>query len=105
MTKDPSIIAHQEWLGYVQPTGLVVSIPALLGASAFVNRNYKPEHDRFISFLPKNADGDVIPEVPDFVSFAENVLGWDKSFILGAPGSESVPTELEVTLEHYGETL
>jgi hypothetical protein len=32
MARDPEAIAHQEWLGYVQPVGLVVSIPALLAA-------------------------------------------------------------------------
>jgi hypothetical protein len=36
---DPPILAHQEWLGYVQPSGLVVSIPALIEARAYVNRN------------------------------------------------------------------
>ena len=44
MPRDPAILAHQEWLGYVQPTGLVVSIPSLIDASAFLNRNYGPEH-------------------------------------------------------------
>jgi len=29
MAKDPAILAHQEWLGYVQPDRLVVSTPAL----------------------------------------------------------------------------
>ena len=33
MAKDPAILAHQEWLGYVQPVGLVVSIPAMLDAN------------------------------------------------------------------------
>ena len=28
MAQDPEYRAHQEWLGYVQPVGLVVSIPA-----------------------------------------------------------------------------
>jgi hypothetical protein len=52
MVKDPAIVAHQEWIGYVQPTGLVVSIPALVDASAFLNRNYGPDHQRFLSALP-----------------------------------------------------
>ena len=53
MPRDPAILAHQEWLGYVQPTGLVVSIPALIDASAFLNRNYGPDHQRFLSALPQ----------------------------------------------------
>ena len=38
MAKDPEQLAHQQWLGYVQPVGLVVSIPALLAADAHPNR-------------------------------------------------------------------
>ena len=37
--KPPDELAHLEWLGYVQPTGLVVSIPAMLSAQCFVNKN------------------------------------------------------------------
>ena len=105
MAKDPAIYAHQEWLGYVQPTGLVVSIPALVDASAFLNRNYGPDHQRFLSALPKNGDGEVVPEIPDFVQFATDVLNWDASLLNGSPGAELVPTDLEVNLENYNETL
>ena len=31
---DPAIQAHLEWLGFVRPTGLVVSAPALVRAGA-----------------------------------------------------------------------
>ena len=48
MAKDPAILAHQEWLGYVQPVGLVVSIPAMLEARAVINRNFAPDHARFL---------------------------------------------------------
>ena len=37
--KDPELIAHQEWLGYLQPVGLVVSPPALAVAGAYPNKN------------------------------------------------------------------
>lgn len=39
MPKSPEELAHQEWLGYVQPVGLVVSIPAMLEAQCYVNKN------------------------------------------------------------------
>ena len=105
MAKDPTVLAHQEWLGYVQPTGLVVSIPAMVDAGAVINRNFGPDHQRFLAALPQDAKGEVIPEIPDFLVFAQDVLGWDTSFILGAPGSDPVPDSLEVTLENYNETL
>ncbi len=105
MPKDPAILAHQEWLGYVQPTGLVVSIPALVDASAFLNRNYGPDHQRFLAALPQNSDHEVVPEIPDFVQFAKDVLNWDPSLLNGSPDGEPVPADLEVNLETYNETL
>src|SRR5437867_1444226 len=99
MTKDPAILAHQEWLGYVQPTGLVVSIPALVDASAFLNRNYGPDHQRFLSALPQDADHEPIPEIPDFIHFAQYVLNWDSTLIAGVSGSAPLPAELEANLE------
>ena len=105
MAKDPAIIAHQEWIGYVQPTGLVVSIPALVDASAFLNRNYGPDHQRFLSALPQDSEGEPIPQISDFVAFAKDVLGWAGELMLGAPCSDPVPSELEAVLEAYNETL
>ena len=35
---DPNTRAHLEWLGFIQPNGLVVSAPALVKASAILNR-------------------------------------------------------------------
>jgi hypothetical protein len=54
MAKDPEQLAHQQWLGYVQPVGLVVSIPALLAAQAHVNRNIALEHQRFLGCLGRD---------------------------------------------------
>jgi len=104
MSRDPELV-HKEWLGYVQPVGLVVSIPALLDASAVLNQNYGPEHQRFLSALPQNGDSEPIPEIPDFLHFAQTVLNWDISLLAGAPGSDPVPNDLEVNLENYNETL
>lgn len=69
MAKDPAQVAHQEWLGYVQPIGLVVSIPALLAAQAHVNRNIVPDHQRFLACLPRDRHDEVIAEIRDFPEF------------------------------------
>ena len=45
MARDPETIAHQEWLGFVQPVGLVASIPALLQAQAHINKNITPDQE------------------------------------------------------------
>jgi hypothetical protein len=71
--KDPELIAHQQWLGYVQPVGLVVSIPAMVQAQAYVNRNIAPDHQRFLECLPD--DDTSPPAIADLARFAQEVLG------------------------------
>src|SRR5215469_5266993 len=105
MAKDPAILAQQEWLGYVQPVGLVVSIPAMLEASLRVNQNIAPEHRQFLEALPSNAEGDPIGEIDDFPRFAQEVLGWAPSDLCGASDSDPVPVSFEVALPEYNETL
>jgi len=75
MTRDPEALAHKEWLGYVQPVGLVVSIPALLAAQAHINRNIAPDHQRFLACLPRDKDDEPIPEIRDFGEVTRSVLG------------------------------
>jgi hypothetical protein len=53
MTKSAEELAHLEWLGYVQPVGLVVSVPAMLEAQCYVNKNIIAEHGRLLSCLPR----------------------------------------------------
>lgn len=105
MAKDPAILAHQEWLGYVQPVGLVVSIPALVEARAFLNRNYAPDHRRFLDVLPTSRDGEPVPEIADFPAFARAVFGWGADDLWGAPGAPALPASLEAPLPEYGETV
>ena len=105
MAKDPAILAHQEWLGYVQPSGLVVSIPALIEARAYVNRNISPDHQRFLSALPSDRDGEPVPEIANFPEFARSVFGWAPEDIYGAPAAPALPETLEAPLPTYGETL
>lgn len=105
MAKDPAILAHQEWLGYVQPVGLVVSIPAMLDANVRINQNIAPDHRRFLEAFPTDKDGAPIPEVADFPQFAQAVLGWSKGDLWGSQGAPPLPENLEVSLPDYNETL
>jgi hypothetical protein len=70
------MLAHQDWLGYVQPRGLVVSTPALLAARAYVHRNIAPDHTRLLVCLPRDSNDQPIGELRDFAEFTRNVLGW-----------------------------
>jgi hypothetical protein len=105
MAKDPAVLAHQEWLGYVQPVGLVVSIPAMLDANVRINQNVAPDHRRFLEALPADKDGEPIPEVADFPQFVQAVLGWSEGDLYGSPDAPPLPENLEVTLPDYNETL
>ncbi len=96
---------HEEWLGYVQPVGLVVSIPALIEAQAIINRNFGPEHRSFLQALPIDRNGDPIPEIRDFPAFAQKVFEWTLEDLHGSPGGPTLPDALEVPLPDYNETL
>jgi hypothetical protein len=75
---DSEIAAHLEWLGFVRPTGLVVSVPALVRAGAILDRR-DAEGQRLLracveerTFDPKEGP---IPCIPDFRRrLAEQVL-------------------------------
>jgi hypothetical protein len=98
MTYDPTAVSHQEWLGYVQPIGVVVSTPALLEAGAAINRNFVPLHREFLAVLAEDSDGNAIPKLTDFQRFATDVLKWrpqdlegpDESLTISVPGYDEV---------------
>jgi hypothetical protein len=99
MARDPEILAHLEWLGYVQPVGLVVSIPALLAAQAHVGRISPADHLAFLASLPRDKSGEVVPEIRDLREFVESVLAWEPTDL------QEPPASLEVALPEYHETL
>ena len=108
MAYDPELIAHKQWIGFVQPVGLVVSPPALVAAQAFPAKNIIPDHTRFLEVVEQvtlDDESDPRPAVRDFPRFATHVLGWEPADILGRSGGEPVPETLEVALTEYNETL
>ena len=106
---DPEILAHLQWIGFVRPTGLVVSAPALVRAGAILDRR-DSDGQRLLReciaervFEPKEGS---VSFLPDFHRFANSVLGWNFS-PKGYAGTADcpVPIELEVALPDYGDTL
>jgi N-6 DNA Methylase len=102
---DPQVLAHLEWLGFVQPTGLVVSAPALVRAGAILDRRDAAGQELLRGTLDPEAPEDR-PAVADFERLARDVLGWQFS-PKGYAGTveNPVPDELRVNLPDYDETL
>ena len=106
---DPNTRAHLEWLGFIQPNGLVVSAPALVKAGAILNRQDAEGQVRLAGCLDEREINPArVPEpcLRDFRTFATRVLGWRFS-PKGYAGTEEapIPAELQVPLPDYGETL
>ncbi len=103
-TRDPNIAAHQEWLGFVRPTGLVVSSPALVQAGVILNRR-DAEGRQLLNDCIEHTENDE-PFLPNFRAFAESVLDWQFT-PAGYAGMEGtpIPQELELRLPDTGEVL
>ncbi len=107
--RDPNITAHLEWLGFVRPTGLVLSAPALVSAGAILNRR-DAEGQRCLQACveERHVDaGDAAePYLPDFGAFAHSVLGWSFSPRgYAGTGEAPLPKELEAASPDIGEIL
>lgn len=107
---DPNTQAHLDWMGFVQPHGLVVSAPALVHAGAILNRNDREGQDLLKTCFEERRFGsgrEPEPWLPDFESFARSVLGWKfspKVFARVSDAPDPIDT-LSVRLAEYGETL
>ena len=81
---------------------MVVSVPALLSAQCYINKNIGRDQQRLIELLPKDKDGTITADLPDFRTFVREVLGWSNDDLV--PFGEQY-AELEVALPQYRETL
>lgn len=108
MAKSTEQLAHEEWIGYVQPVGVVVSVPAMLEAQCYVNKNISAEHNQFLSCLPRDKNDEIIPEIRDLPQFTQKVFGWEPDDLREVPQKVALAGDmasLEVVLPQYHETL
>jgi hypothetical protein len=106
MAKDPELLAHHQWLGYVQPVGLVVSAPALLQAQAYLRRDVAAEQQRFLRHVSEKAvvgQAEGAPAVNDLRALLLDVFGWKPTDLIDAGDPRAAG--LEVVLTDYHETL
>ncbi|MEH1867402.1 MAG: DNA methyltransferase [Nostoc sp.] len=102
MANDPEIRLHKEWLGFLQPVGLVVSPPALSAAQAVVNRNVVELQQTLATVArrePLTGDSKETFGIDDFPAFTINVLGWQPEDLVVSP------EELAIALPDYNEVL
>ena len=107
MANDPQLLAHQQWLGYLQPVGLVVSPPALVQAQAFVNANVAAEQSQFlvhVKSVPAGED-ELVPAITDLKALLTDptLFDWKPSDLVAADDPKA--RDLEVVLVDYHETL
>lgn len=106
MPRDFGEEAHLQWLGYVQPEGLVVSVPALLEAQAHLDKSSESElHRQFLEFLAQDRKGEREPRIPNFHDFALRFLQWPEKSFADFRNGAPTPDELTVAMPDYGETL
>ena len=98
---DPKVADHLEWIGFVRPTGLVVSAPALTSAGVILNRRDIAGQqllDQWADSRPAEPPKTAEAAKEDFCSFANQVLGWGFS-PRGYAGTPEAPIPEELTTQ------
>ena len=99
---------HQQWIGFLQPNGLVVTPAVLLQAQAILN-NQVGELQQTLTGVVGSFDP--LANVDPFVSLEDmprlfgELLEWPSEAVVGLPNGQPLPGELEVYLKEYNETL
>ena len=97
----PELLAHQEWLGQIQPVGLVVSASVLVKQSVFVDRQQGIEKQlRLRELLDESADTPL-----SFSTVAREVLEWPDTLLAGSFDGPDLPDSLAISLPEYNDTL
>jgi hypothetical protein len=101
MAFDPLLRAHQEWLGLIQPIGLVVSAPALVRAQ--VPTKLEPgKQQTLLGLLGPEGETPVLSDLP---RLCRELLRWEAKDLAGAVGGPTLPETLTVALPEYNDHL
>ncbi len=103
----PGLHTHQEWLGLVQPVGLVVAPVVLTRLGLFPESGPRALADgqrRLLDLLEEleDRDGDIVSAVGHFETLASELLSWDPGDLITY---ERFSAPIEVALAEYGELL
>jgi hypothetical protein len=96
--RDPDL----EWLGHVQPVGLVIA-PLLIKELGFTPLRQTQADSAVVA---AHVNGDASERaLRDPWAFVEQVLGWEARHVAGSPGGPAVPDALHVRLPEHDTTL
>ncbi|MCS5700274.1 BREX-1 system adenine-specific DNA-methyltransferase PglX [Cyanobium sp. FGCU-52] len=103
----PGVHTHQEWLGLVQPVGLVVAPVVLTRLGLFPEsqpRALAESQRRLLDLLEEveTPTAEVISAVPRFEDLAAELLSWEPEDLVPA---ERFPAPILVELADYGDVL
>ena len=106
-TATPGTHTHEQWLGLVQPVGLVVAPAVLSKLALFPNQGtpYLASRQRQLEGLLEDVegpDGQPLRVVPSFQLLAEELLAWGEADLISAKKLDAPP---QVVLREYNETL
>jgi hypothetical protein len=118
MARDPDLLHHRTWLGFVQKTGLVVSASALVAAQVYADANVIAAQQALLSLFPavddparfsrslaRRWDADDEVALPSLPAFLFAVLDWTPADLAGGPGGPALPSSLDVALPDYSDVL
>ncbi len=94
---------NEEWLGHVQPVGLVVASVVLARLDLVPSIQTRADSEEARAFItpgddvPRAKGG--APALRDPWAFFAKILGWHVSRVAGAPGGPSLPQELSCQVE------
>ena len=91
------IFAHQEWIGFVQPVGLVVAPTVMVDAQVVPDRNISGRQRDFCELIEEEEDDGTTARwrAPDLQKIFLEYLGWEEGDLEDA---EAYPEELEISL-------
>lgn len=110
MAENPVFQAHQQWIGLLQPDGLVVSATALtesdipLPSDASTLANLQAEFEEVL-FKTEDEFGDPTSILLPFEIVAEKFLKWPTESFAWVHGSQKVPDSLSVHIPAFQVTL
>ncbi len=108
MSDELALRAHRDWLGYVQPEGLVVTPKALFDAQAQVEQNVAERQVKFrglveeVRLTPNDPGQMAVRDIPSLIT---DFWEWKREDLVGLENPAAIPERLSVVLPEYGETL